>query len=54
MIEGATDPEGVDTRFEDLDEAVVGTGEADDAFDADAVLACGLECPAHEDAGDLV
>ena len=49
VVEGGAGAEGADAGFKDADERCVGFWEGDDAFDADAILARGLEDAAHED-----
>ena len=50
-VEGGADPKSVDAGLEEGEQLRICGGSGDDAFDADAVLARGLEDAAHEDAG---
>ena len=49
FVEGGADAEGADAWFEEGYEGGVGVWEGDDALDADAILAGGLEDAAHEE-----
>lgn len=54
FLESGADAEVLDALFEEGKEDGVGVRAGDDAFDADAILACGGEDTFHQDRKDFV